>query len=156
MILVIIEQIIPKDITINGKNMLWNCTLNLIYPCTSVPIRLTELISKLAQIASASDANKSAFIPTISPTLSPTLSAITAGFLGLSSDRFCYILPTKSAPTSAALVKIPPPTRANKATVDAPNAYPAIDWNKDWIYYGLLCLSLNDLNTMINKTSIII
>jgi hypothetical protein len=32
----------------------------------------------------------------------------------------CSTLPTKSAPTSAALVKIPPPTRANNAWLLAP------------------------------------
>jgi hypothetical protein len=49
-------------------------------------------------------------IPATSPTLSPTLSAITAGFLGSSSGIPASTLPTKSAPTSALFVKIPPPT----------------------------------------------
>ena len=35
-------------------------------------------------------------------------------------------LPTKSAPTSALLVKIPPPTRENKATEEAPIPNPWI------------------------------
>ena len=35
-------------------------------------------------------------------------------------------LPTRSAPTSAALVKIPPPTRAKSATEDAPKPKDAI------------------------------
>ena len=43
------------------------------------------------------------------------MSAITPGFLGSSSGIPASILPTKSAPTSALLVKIPPPTRENKA-----------------------------------------
>jgi hypothetical protein len=53
--------------------------------------------------------------------LSPTLSAIVAGFFGLSYGNPFSTFPTKSAPTSAAFVNIPPPTRANKATVDPPN-----------------------------------
>lgn len=74
-----------------------------------------------AHVASAKEPNKSAPMPAISPTLSPTLSAIVAGFLGLSSGRSCSSFPTRSAPTSAALVYIPPPTLANKATVEPPN-----------------------------------
>ena len=50
------------------------------------------------------DSNKSEPIPATSPTLSPTLSAITAGFLGSSSGIPASTLPTRSAPTSAALV----------------------------------------------------
>ena len=63
-------------------------------------------------------------IPAISPTLSPTLSAITAGLRGSSSGIPASNLPTKSAPTSALLVKIPPPTRENNATTEAPIAKP--------------------------------
>ncbi len=37
-----------------------------------------------------------------------------------------FTFPTKSAPTSAAFVKIPPPTRQNKATDEPPRPYPAI------------------------------
>ena len=58
-------------------------------------------------------------IPATSPTLSPTLSAIVAGFRGdllVPASTF----PTKSAPTSAAFVYIPPPTLANKAMEEAP------------------------------------
>ena len=55
------------------------------------------------------DSNKSAPRPATSPTLSPTLSAITAGLRGSSSGIPASTFPTKSAPTSAALVKIPPP-----------------------------------------------
>lgn len=61
-------------------------------------------ITKAAQVDSANDPNRSALIPATSPTLSPTLSAMVAGFLGLSYGRFAYIFPTRSAPTSAALV----------------------------------------------------
>ena len=65
-------------------------------------------------------------IPATSPTLSPTLSAMTPGFLGSSSGIPASTLPTKSAPTSALLVNIPPPTLENKATEDAPIAKPSI------------------------------
>jgi len=43
------------------------------------------LINKAAQVLSAKQPNKSAFIPATSPSLSPTLSAIVAGFLMESS-----------------------------------------------------------------------
>ena len=61
-------------------------------------------------------------MPAVSPTLSPTLSAITAGLRGSSSGIPASTLPTKSAPTSAALVKIPPPIRAKNAIALAPKA----------------------------------
>lgn len=66
-------------------------------------IELQEM-TKAAHVDSAKEPNRSAPMPATSPTLSPTLSAIVAGFLGLSSGRFCYTLPTKSDPKSAALV----------------------------------------------------
>ena len=59
-------------------------------------------------------------MPATSPTLSPTLSAIVAGLRGSSSGMPASTLPTRSAPTSAALVKMPPPTRANSAWLLAP------------------------------------
>ena len=65
-------------------------------------------------------------IPATSPTLSPTLSAITPGFLGSSSGIPASTFPTRSAPTSALLVKIPPPTLENNATEEAPIAKPSI------------------------------
>src|SRR3546814_12259548 len=61
-------------------------------------------------------------MPAQSPTLSPTLSAITAGLRGSSSGIPASTLPTRSAPTSAALVKIPPPRRAKMEIRDAPKA----------------------------------
>ena len=64
--------------------------------------------------------NKSAAIPAQSPALSPTLSAITAGFLGSSSGMPTSTLPTKSAPTSAPFVKIPPPNLAKIEINEAP------------------------------------
>ena len=45
---------------------------------------------------------------------------MTAGFLGSSSGIPASILPTKSAPTSAPLVKIPPPSLAKIEISDAP------------------------------------
>ena len=52
--------------------------------------------------------------------MSPTLSAITAGFLGSSSGIPASTLPTKSAPTSAPFVKIPPPNLAKIEIREAP------------------------------------
>ena len=49
-----------------------------------------------------------------------------AGFLGSSSGIPASTFPTKSAPTSAAFVYIPPPTLANNAIEDAPKPKPAI------------------------------
>ena len=46
---------------------------------------------------------------------------MTAGFLGSSSGMPASILPTKSAPTSAPFVKIPPPNLAKIEIKDAPN-----------------------------------
>ena len=60
-------------------------------------------------------------MPAQSPTLSPTLSAMTAGFLGSSSGIPASTFPTKSAPTSAPFVKIPPPNLAKIEINDAPN-----------------------------------
>ena len=54
------------------------------------------------------------------PATSPTLSAITAGFLGSSSGIPDSTLPTKSAPTSAPLVNIPPPNLAKIEISEAP------------------------------------
>ena len=78
-----------------------------------------------ATSVTAYDSNKSAAIPAQSPTLSPTLSAIVAALRGSSSGIFFSTFPTKSAPTSAALVKIPPPTRMNIASIAAPKPKPS-------------------------------
>ena len=64
-------------------------------------------------------------MPAQSPTLSPTLSAMVAALRGSSSGMFCSTLPTRSAPTSAALVKIPPPTLMNMASMAAPKPKPS-------------------------------
>src|SRR6185295_5189540 len=58
------------------------------------------------------------------PTLSPTLSAITAGLRGSSSGMPASSLPTRSAPTSAPFVKMPPPRRAKMEMSEPPNARP--------------------------------
>ena len=63
-------------------------------------------------------------MPAQSPTLSPTLSAIVAGLRGSSSGIPASTLPTRSAPTSAALVKMPPPTRRNSASSEPPKPKP--------------------------------
>src|ERR1039458_7380717 len=63
-------------------------------------------------------------MPAQSPTLSPTLSAITAGLRGSSSGIPASTLPTRSAPTSAPLVKIPPPRRAKMEISEPPKARP--------------------------------
>ena len=59
-------------------------------------------------------------MPAQSPTLSPTLSAIVAGLRGSSSGMPASILPTRSPPTSAPLVKMPPPRRAKIEMSEAP------------------------------------
>ena len=64
-------------------------------------------------------------MPAQSPTLSPTLSAMVAALRGSSSGMPCSTLPTRSAPTSAALVKMPPPTRMNMASSAAPKPKPS-------------------------------
>ena len=79
------------------------------------------------------DSKRSAPMPATSPTLSPTLSAMVAGFRGSSSGIPASILPTKSAPTSAALVKMPPPTRANRAIEEAPNENPLNTFSATWL-----------------------
>ena len=68
--------------------------------------------------------NRSAAMPAQSPTLSPTLSAMVAGLRGSSSGMPASTLPTRSAPTSAALVKMPPPTRRNRASSEPPKPKP--------------------------------
>ena len=60
-------------------------------------------------------------MPAQSPTLSPTLSAMVAGLRGSSSGMPASTLPTRSAPTSAPLVKMPPPRRAKIEISEAPN-----------------------------------
>ena len=88
--------------------------------------KATAPITNAAQVLSAQEPKRSAPIPATSPTLSPTLSAMTAGLRGSSSGIPCSTFPTRSAPTSAALVKIPPPTRPNNAIEEPPRPKPAM------------------------------
>ena len=58
-----------------------------------------------------------------------------AALRGSSSGMPASTLPTRSAPTSAALVKIPPPTLMNSASSDAPKPKPtrtavAVFWKR--------------------------
>ena len=77
-----------------------------------------------ATMVTAYVSKRSAAMPASSPTLSPTLSAMTAGLRGSSSGIPASILPTRSAPTSAPFVKMPPPRRAKTEISEPPNASP--------------------------------
>src|SRR3954464_14513738 len=59
-------------------------------------------------------------MPAQSPTLSQTLSAITAGLRGSSSGMPASTFPTRAAPTSAPLVKMPPPRRGENEKTQGP------------------------------------
>ena len=89
-------------------------------PCPIFAIIKVAPNDAQAKIDPQYDSYKSAPMPATSPTLSPTLSAIVAGFLGSSSGIPASTLPTKSAPTSAAFVKIPPPTREKEPLLKPP------------------------------------
>src|ERR671933_762300 len=80
--------------------------------------------SIVAMMVTAYVSKRSAAMPAQSPTLSPTLSAIVAGLRGSSSGMPASTLPTRSAPTSAALVKMPPPTRRKRARSEPPKPNP--------------------------------
>ena len=89
------------------------------------PTRLVWVPSSITATAvTAYVSNRSAAMPAQSPTLSPTLSAITAALRGSSSGMPASSFPTRSAPTSAAFVKMPPPRRANTEISEPPNARP--------------------------------
>ena len=90
----------------------------------SVPKAALPRMSAATSVT-AYDSKRSAAMPAQSPTLSPTLSAIVAALRGSSSGMPCSTLPTRSAPTSAALVKMPPPTRMNMASMAAPKPKPS-------------------------------
>ena len=92
-------------------------------PVVAAPPVMPSSITATAVTAYVS--NRSAAMPAQSPTLSPTLSAITAGLRGSSSGMPASILPTRSAPTSAAFVKMPPPRRAKTEMSEPPNARPS-------------------------------
>ena len=57
-----------------------------------------------------------------------------AAFRGSSSGIFFSTLPTRSAPTSAALVNIPPPTRMNIASIAAPKPKPSKTFGASALY----------------------
>jgi hypothetical protein len=101
----IVLTIKSKECTTKGKRMKQDLVLKSKSACSAKapPKIIAEMIS--ADI----DSNKSAHYPAQSPTLSPTRSAMTAGFLASSSGMPTSTFPMRSAPTSAALVKIPPP-----------------------------------------------
>ncbi len=82
----------------------------------------------VATMVTAYVSNRSAAMPAQSPTLSPTLSAMTAGLRGSSSGMPASTLPTRSAPTSAPLVKMPPPSRAKIEISEEPKARPMSAW----------------------------
>ncbi len=73
-------------------------------------------------------------MPAQSPTLSPTLSAITAGLRGSSSGMPASTLPTRSAPTSAPFVKMPPPRRAKIEMREEPKARPMSGFTTSLIF----------------------
>ena len=104
------------------RNEFWDMTgkLPIARSKTRTLIKKIEARTIVATMVTAYVSKRSAAIPAQSPTLSPTLSAITAGFLGSSSGIPASTLPTKSAPTSAPLVKIPPPNLAKIDINDAP------------------------------------
>ena len=77
-------------------------------------------------------------MPAQSPTLSPTLSAIVAGLRGSSSGMPASTLPTRSAPTSAALVKMPPPRPGEDRDQRAAEA------EADERVHGLLLVAVED------------
>ena len=125
-----IEQIRPKEARARGRNISACCpfvgsVVSAAMPY-SAPIAIVEAIAIVAIMEPQYDSKISDPMPATSPTLSPTLSAITPGFLGSSSGMPASILPTRSAPTSALLVKIPPPTREKSATTEPPMPNPWI------------------------------
>jgi len=71
---------------------------------SSEPANWVVASAHVAMIEPTNDSKRSAPMPATSPTLSPTLSAMTAALLGWSSGMPASTLPTRSAPTSAALV----------------------------------------------------
>merc|ERR1711991_266252 len=120
----IIEQIRPKEARAKGIN----CNMYWSPPSFVIVADVMDAANAIDAIIDPQyDSKISEPIPATSPTLSPTLSAITPGFLGSSSGMPASTLPTRSAPTSALLVKIPPPTRENKATEEATIANPSIE-----------------------------
>ena len=92
-----IERRVPTEAISIGAITALNCI-------SGVAMNAAAPRRAVARIEPANDSKRSAPIPATSPTLSPTLSAIVAGLRGSSSGMPASILPTRSAPTSAALV----------------------------------------------------
>ena len=115
----ITEAMIPIADKINGNNA---AVVSLNNPAEFTAATAANVTAEI--IEPTYDSNKSEPIPATSPTLSPTLSAITAGLRGSSSGIPASTLPTRSAPTSAALVYIPPPTLPKRAIDEAPSPKP--------------------------------
>ena len=91
----------PKARATNGKKMARMAASGAL----SLSVAKSATARIMAPMFSAAvDSKRSAPRPAQSPTLSPTRSAITAGLLGSSSGMPASTLPTRSAPTSAALV----------------------------------------------------
>ena len=95
----IIDRIIPTAAISMGAITALNC-ISTSPPCMNA----AAPSEAVASIEPQYDSYRSAPIPATSPTLSPTLSAIVAGLRGSSSGMFSSTFPTRSAPTSAALV----------------------------------------------------
>ena len=122
------EANIPNALATSGKNIQASAAPSShLMPTGTISVQKVNRLRPrtIAPMFSAAvDSNRSAPLPAQSPTLSPTRSAMTAGFLGSSSGIPASILPTRSAPTSAAFVYMPPPSCANRAEKLAPNANP--------------------------------
>ena len=95
------------------------------------PVKKMAASSMVATTVTAYVSNRSAAMPAQSPTLSPTLSAMAAALRGSSSGIPASTLPTMSPPTSAPLVKMPPPSRAKIEIRDAPKLR-AISASSTW------------------------
>ena len=125
-----IEATSPMAMTATGKmrpRAAWSGPTPMA--CMALTPRMIEATSVTPKLS-----NRSAAMPAQSPTLSPTLSAITAGLRGSSSGMPASTLPTRSAPTSAPLVKMPPPARRNRASSEPPKPKPTriaelVFWN---------------------------
>ena len=97
-----IEATRPNARATSGNNI----TPSAATPPNAVGFRVASPAPRIMapMFSAAVDSNRSAPRPAQSPTLSPTRSAITAGLRGSSSGIPASTLPTRSAPTSAALV----------------------------------------------------
>ena len=99
-----IEAMIPKARATSGNIMTPTMPAEKPMPCFSAAAASDAPRIMAPMFSAAVDSNRSAPRPAQSPTLSPTRSAMTAGLRGSSSGMPASTLPTRSAPTSAALV----------------------------------------------------